>query len=72
MAAACYFGCVEQLEPEQIELLAAMTDVEGVQWASCKCEVICAKRFHIDTCCVCALSSERVCGLTCQELLHTT
>ena len=27
MAAACYCGCNEQLEPEQIELLAAMTDV---------------------------------------------
>ena len=27
MAAACYCGCKEQLEPEQIELLAAMTDV---------------------------------------------
>ena len=27
MAAAYYCGCKEQLEPEQIELLAAMTDV---------------------------------------------
>ena len=26
-AAACYCGCLEQLEPETIELLAAMTDV---------------------------------------------
>ena len=26
-AAPCYCGCEEQLEPEQIELLAAMTDV---------------------------------------------
>jgi hypothetical protein len=26
-AAACYCGCPEQLEPETIELLAAMTDV---------------------------------------------
>ena len=25
MAAACYCGCKDQLEPEQIELLAAMT-----------------------------------------------
>ena len=27
MAAACYCGCKDQLEPVQIELLAAMTDV---------------------------------------------
>ena len=27
MTAACYCACKEQLEPEQIELLAAMTDV---------------------------------------------
>ena len=27
LAGACYCGCVEQMEPEQIELLAAMTDV---------------------------------------------
>jgi hypothetical protein len=27
MAAGCYCGCKEQLEPEQIELLAAMTDL---------------------------------------------
>ena len=27
VAASCYCGCVEQLEPEQIELLAAMADV---------------------------------------------
>ena len=27
MAAACYCGCKDQLEPEQIELLAAMTDM---------------------------------------------
>jgi hypothetical protein len=27
MAAACYCACKEQLEPEQIELLAAMTNV---------------------------------------------
>ena len=27
MAAACYCGCKDQLEPEPIELLAAMTDV---------------------------------------------
>ena len=26
-AAACYCECLEQLEPETIELLAAMTDV---------------------------------------------
>ena len=25
LVAACYCGCVEQMEPEQIELLAAMT-----------------------------------------------
>jgi len=27
MAAGCYCACKEQLEPEQIELLAAMTDM---------------------------------------------
>ena len=26
-AATCFCGCLEQLEPEQIELLAVMTDV---------------------------------------------
>ena len=55
------------MEPEQIELLAVMTDAVVQLAVNVRQSAHSASR-----CCVCALSSESIHGLNCHELLHTT
>ena len=68
-AAACYCGCLEQLEPETIELLAAMT--EAAVNVTLLLRLDCSAPSAVSAL-LCALSSEIIHGLNCQELPRTT
>ena len=70
-----FCGCPEQLEPETIELLAAMTEAavnERDSALAARLFCACAKRESAVSALLCALSSEIIHGLNCQELPRTT